>query len=51
VIGILVLGYTAVTDHQNCGSADTTQTAIGAVIGTSIGDGVDFTIELSNNEV
>ena len=46
----LGLGYTAVTASSRIGSADTTQTAIGAVIGTSIGDGVDFTLELSNNK-
>ncbi len=30
--------------------ADTTQTAIGAIVGTSLGDGVDLTLKLSNNE-
>jgi predicted porin len=44
------LAYTTATRSSKVAGADTTQTAIGASLGTSLGDGVDFALKLSNNE-
>jgi predicted porin len=46
----LGLGYTTATRSSKIAGSDTTQTAIGATLGTSLGDGVDFALKLSNNE-
>jgi len=46
----LGLGYTTATKSSKIAGADTTQTAIGATLGTALGDGVDLTIKMSNNE-
>jgi len=44
------LGYTTATKSSKIAGADTTQTAIGATVGTNLGDGVDLTLKLSTNE-
>jgi hypothetical protein len=43
------LAYTAATKSSKIAGADTTQTAIGASLGTTLGDGVDFALKVSNN--
>jgi len=45
------LGYTSSTKSSYVAGADTVQTAIAATIGTSLGDGVDLGITLSNNKI
>jgi len=46
----LSVGYTNVVKASSLAGADTTQTAIGASVGTSLGDGVSLTLTASNNE-